>query len=336
MFDDFDAAPDAVGPHKVTLGGYQRIAASLVRAAQTGVASQAYVIAGPPGVGKRTLARLFSQALLCPAEPAGRRPCGHCRTCRLVAIGALPDLHIAAPPLHIDAARGLHAELALAPVEGTHRVAIAPEIELASPGAANSLLKTLEEPPRHAVLLLTTARPGDLLPTIRSRCHWVPLRPLPAATVAEALIAAGDADAERAWLVARLSGGRLGWARRALAEAACLSDRATWLDHLARTLLADRAGRMALAGQLAQTGAAVPEGLAVWSGWWRDVLLVHHILDGPVINRDRLADLQAAAKRYRVEDVVHSLRAIEDTLRRLATNANPLLALEVLCLELPA
>jgi DNA polymerase-3 subunit delta' len=332
------AAPpttDLPGPHRIALFGYDPIAAALIRAAQRGVAGQAYLIAGPPGVGKRTLARLFAQALVCGAQPAESRPCGHCRACRLVAKGESPDLHLVPSPLRIEAARALGAQLALAPVEAAHRVAILPEIELASPGAANSLLKTIEEPPPQVVLVLTAAELAEVLPTIRSRCQLVPMRPLPVVSVADALIAGGALDEERARLVARLSGGRLGWAIGTLADASRLGARDTWLAHLQQALASDTAGRMTLAAKLSQLGDGIAEGLAVWSAWWRDLLLMLHGLDAPLVNRDRLPDLRAAAARYGVPDCVASLKAIEDTRRQLAANANAQLALEVLCLGLP-
>ncbi len=144
-----------------------------------GRTAQAYLFSGPPAIGKRTLARAVAQRLVCLAPEATRRPCGHCRACRLVAADAWPDVHMLGAPLRIEAVRELQHDLALAPNESPHRVAIVPEVELATLGAANSLLKTLEEPPRQVVLLLTTADPGAVLPTIRSRCQVLPLRPLP-------------------------------------------------------------------------------------------------------------------------------------------------------------
>lgn len=337
MFPDFEPAPSAPGPYRVALHGYDALAAGLVAAARAGAGAQAYLVAGPPAVGKRTLARLIAQALLCAAEPPGARPCGRCRACRLVAQGGWADLHVVPPPLRIDQARELQRELALTPGEADHRVAVVPEIELASAGAANSLLKLLEEPPRQAVLILTTAAIGDVLPTIQSRCRIVTMRPLAAGVVAEALERHWDVEEDRARLLARLSGGRLGWAVRALAEPAHLERRAAWLDHLHEALGADRAGRMDLAGQWTKAeGDALPDGLSVWGSWWRDLLLLHHGLDAPIVNRDRLDELRAARRRFGPSDAVRALRSVEEALRRLAANTQPLLTLEVLCLELPS
>lgn len=331
-----DARPgDPNAPFLIPVFGYDRIVAGLDRVAGTGRAGQAYLISGPPSAGKRTLARRFAQALVCTAPPDAR-PCGACRNCRQVAHATSPDVLVAPSPLRIEEARELQHAIALAPAASAHRVAIVPEIELASPGAANSLLKTLEEPPPHAVLLLTTAQLADVLPTIRSRCQVVGLPPPSIRAVAGALETAWGVPLDRAEWLARLSGGRLGWAVRAHTDPAFLESRTAWLDGLARALAADRSGRMTLAARLAGSGEGLAGGLIFWSGWWRDLLLVHHAVTGPLVNADRLAELETAAGRYGIADAVSGLRAVEAALRRLAAHASPQLTLEVLHLDLPA
>ncbi len=330
-------APDEAAPaFRVRVFGYAPIVAGLLRAARADAFGQAYLLVGPPGVGKRTLARLFAQALTCSAAEAADRPCGACASCRQVAHGTSPDLEIAPSPLRIEDARALQGRVALAPAGSRHRVVILPEIDRASLGAANSLLKTLEEPPPHAVILLTAAQPGDVLPTIRSRCRVVVLPAQPVADVAAALTAGWGVPADRADWLARLSAGRLGWAVRAHADPALLEGRERWLTGLAAVLGGDVAGRLSQAAQLAADGGVPADGLAHWSGWWRDLLLVQHAVPEPVVNRDRLAELQSAARRFAAADVVRALEAVELALRRLAANGNPQLTLEVLALDLPA
>lgn len=335
MLPEPDAAGWAPGPHRISFLGYPRLRESLARAARGGRLGHAYLLAGPPAVGKRSAARYLAQALLCRAEPAERQPCGHCRSCRLLAEGGLADLHEIEPPLKVEAARSLQAELALAPVEGRWRVALLPEIELATPSAANSLLKTLEEPPAHALLLLTTAQGSAVLPTIRSRCQLLPLRPLPPDRVAELLVDRAGADPERAELLGRLSGGRVGWALRALRDERMLESRTRWLESLDALLAEGRLARYARAEALAKEPDDLPEGLSLWMSWWRDLLLLQHGLDRPLIHRDRLDGLRRAAERYDRGQVLSVLRALEDSLERLIANTNPRLTLEVLFTELP-
>lgn len=335
MFPDFAQLPSTAGVHRVPVYGHDAALAALRGAAISGRAAQAYLFTGPPGIGKRTVARWFAQLLVCDAAEVALRPCGLCRACRLSASDAWPDLHHLPVPLRIEAVRELQHDLALAPSASAHRVAILPEVELASLGAINSLLKTLEEPPRQVVLLLTSGDAGAVLPTLLSRCQVLPLRPLGVVQVAAALVEGWGQRVEQAELLARLSGGRLGWAVRSLSDESLLADRETWLAGLARARGAAVAGRLALAAELARTGDGLPAGLATWSAWWRDVLLSGQGLANLIVNRDRAEEVASAAAHYATGQVVAALRAVESALRALAANASPQLTLEVLLLELP-
>jgi DNA polymerase-3 subunit delta' len=335
MFPDFAQLPSTAGAHRVPVYGHDAATAALRGAAIAGRAAQAYLFTGPPGIGKRTVARWFAQLLLCTADDASLRPCGHCRACRLSAADGWPDLHRLPVPLRIEAVRELQHDLALAPSASAHRVAILPEVELASLGAINSLLKTLEEPPRQVVLLLTSGDAGAVLPTVRSRCQVLQLRPLGVAQVTAALAEGWGQDSEQAELLARLAGGRLGWAVRSLSDETVLADRDAWLAGLARARGADVAARLALAAELARNAEGLPAGLATWSAWWRDVLLSGQGLATLIVNRDRAEEVAGAAARYAAGQVVAALRALESALRALAAKAGPQLTLEVLLLELP-
>jgi DNA polymerase-3 subunit delta' len=287
-------------------------------------------------VGKETLAHLAVQTLLCTAPEAGARPCGACRACRLVRQRTHPDEHVLASPLRIDAVRELQRVLPLAPNEAAWRVVVLTDVDDATPAASNCLLKTLEEPPSHAVLLLTASNLDAVLPTVKSRSQIVLLHPLPVDQVAQLLVAHWSADAEQAALLARLSGGRIGWAVAALTEPAVMTRRAQWLDRLTRALAAGPAERMAIAAEMAKESDELSEGLATWGTWWRDLLLLHHGVTQAVTNRDALGDLEANRLRFAGRQIVEALRALQDAVARLAANANPLLTLELLVLELPS
>ena len=185
----------------------------------SGKTAHAYLFAGPPGVGKTTLARRLAAALLCRGDSAP--PCGTCRDCRLVATSHHADLLVIEPQqvggssrqsLKADQVRELRSQLARTPVEGSRRVAIVRRFDEATVSAANTLLKTLEEPPPHVVIVLLADDPNQILPTIVSRCQPISLRPLPAAQVEQALVQDWHAAPEQARLLAHLAAGRLGWA----------------------------------------------------------------------------------------------------------------------------
>jgi DNA polymerase-3 subunit delta' len=320
------------------LVGHEWAVALLQRAVARGDVSHAYLFTGLPSVGKTTLARALATALLCQGQ--GERPCGECRSCRLVASGNHPDLHIVASErpgtsLKIDQVRKLQRQLALTPNEGRWRVAILRRFEEATTSAANALLKTLEEPPPYAVLVVLSSDADRLLPTIVSRCQQVPLRPLPVAQVAQALIERWGAEPEQAELLAHLSGGRLGWAVRMLSDKQALKRRAKRLDALDQLISASIVERFRYAEKLARDPVATQETLNLWIGWWRDVLLLAAEAGAPLTNVDRQGTLRDQARRFGVERSAAVVAALRSAAGRLKRNANVRLTLEVLMLDLP-
>jgi DNA polymerase-3 subunit delta' len=298
--------------------------------------SHAYLITGPAQVGKTTLAKTFAQALCC--ERASGIPCGACRTCRRVIQGRYPDVQTIVADknaIQIDQVRALQSDAALSPLESRYKVFIVREIERATLPAANALLKTLEEPPPQVILLLTSARTDQVLPTVVSRCQIVGLRPLPLEQVQAALETRWGVDGERAALLARLSSGRLGWAVDAHTDPELWSGRARSLDELLTLTEEGPLGRLTYAEQLSRHGDAIEATLGLWTTWWRDVLLVQRGLPDAIVNLDRRVQLTQQADLYRPEQVQAALIDLVRTVHRLRANVNARLALDVLTLRLP-
>jgi DNA polymerase-3 subunit delta' len=173
-----------------------------------------------------------------------------------------------------------------------------------------------------------------LPPTIVSRCQVIALRPVATAQIEAALIRWGM-EAERATLLARLSGGRPGWAIRAATDESVLVRREASLDELDAALRANRAGRFAYAEQLARDKEHCTETLEVWETHWRDVMLLAEGSEAPIVNADRLEALEALAGRVGPDVARRALEAVREAADQLGHYANIRLALEVMLLSTP-
>lgn len=307
----------------------------------------AYLFLGPPQVGKSTLARSFAQALLCSAEQG--RPCGVCRACGLAARGSHPDFRLVQPrdkegnvdrangTLKVEQAAEVIREAALRPVEAQRKVFVIQDAQAANDSFANKLLKTLEEPPDHVVLLLTALDRSSVLPTIVSRCQVLELRPLPVPVIERALAEGWQVETEEAALLARLANGRLGWAATQRADREGASRRYAQLEQLWQLVAAGRVARLDFAEQLAagRDNQQLFAMLELWAGWWRDVLLAQtgcldaccNIDQRPVLARQAAALSPAAVRGY-----LYTLQRLDGYLHH---TVNTRLALDILVLRLP-
>ncbi len=312
----------------------------LRRHAASGEMRHAYLFTGPSGVGRRTLALRFAQALNCPQPTAPGEPCRACRTCRQIERMEHPDLSVVAGEseggvLKIEQVRELQHALALAPYEAAYRVALLLRFQEANPNAANALLKTLEEAPARVVLLLTADTQEALLPTIVSRCELVRLRPLDLGRVQAALQEQAGLPAEQARILAHLSGGRVGYALRLAADPALLEERRAWLEELLEMLDAPRRKRFAYAEKIAKDKETFRRALLVWMSFWRDVLLATAGAQAPLENLEREGEVRRLAARLDLASARAGVAAVERGLDGLARNLNTRLLAEVTFLEMP-
>lgn len=201
--------------------GNERIKENLNSALSRGRISHFYLLSGPKGSGKHTLAQLLSAGILC--EGQGKKPCLACPACRKVMKGLHPDVITIDDPekktVPVDLIRKAREDIFVQPNEGSHKIYIFPRgQDMGIPGQ-NALLKVLEEPPKYGVFLLLCDNPEVLLTTVRSRGTELALQPLEKNTLETALKSEfPDAEDKRIAAAISRSGGYLGQAKAALTQ----------------------------------------------------------------------------------------------------------------------
>ena len=329
--------------------GQTRIITLLQRSLERDSLAHAYFLAGPPNVGKMTLAINLAQAINCPAaEP----PCGECVSCQKIASANHADVQIIGltkkenssetrlrKEISIDQIRQLQPSVSLPPFEGKYKVYIIDRAEFLSTEAANCLLKTLEEPTGKVIFILLTTNEKLLPATVVSRCQRLELTPLSATEAENALTAHWNIEPQKARLLARLSHGCLGWALSAVSDESRLMQRKEKIEKLLEIISTDYEERFTYAAQLAtqfvQNREPVQEVLDLWLNWWRDLLLVKIGCSDIVMNVDYLPALTEMAEYYRLNQIKTFMDNIRAAGEQLKQNANPRLALEVLMLDMP-
>ncbi len=326
--------------------GQTRAVSLLEQSLKSDTLAHAYLFVGPEHAGKMTLAVNLAQALNCESA---KRPCLECTSCRKIAAGNHADIQVIRllqteedtekKSIVVQQIEDLQRQASLPPFEGRRKVFIINGAERLSIGAANRLLKTLEEPVADETFVLLTTNDRLLPATVVSRCQRLEVAPLPVPAETTALEEMWGVPTERARLLAGLSHGRLGWAVTASTDEGLLQARREQLDQLVEVVRGDPEKRFAYVSQLAagfsQKRSAVYDILDLWLDYWRDLMLVKLGCYDAITNTDRRNELARLAGRYRLERIKDVITSIQSAAEQLRQNVNPRLALEVLMLDLP-
>jgi DNA polymerase III subunit delta' len=309
----------------------------------------AYLFTGPPGIGRRTLALRFIQALNCPHLSREGIPCEDCNSCRQIERMQYADLSIVESGrvggvLKSEQVRSIRQSLVLKPYLGKYRVVLFLRFQEANSQASNALLKMAEEAPPHALLILTADNPEQLLPTITSRCEVIRLRPVPFDDVMSHLQSRG-VEREKARLLAHVSGGRPGYALRLLqGEEGELKFRKEKLEDLQNLLHSNLVQRFSYTDKLTRRRKRdddreeqARDTLLVWLSFFRDVLMFNAGEGGNQIicNMDMESEIKVLSDRLSLTQARHLVQDAERSLVKLDHNVNARLLMEVLLMDWP-
>ncbi len=304
----------------------------LLGAHRAGRLPHALLLTGAEGLGKGRLAAAFGQALLCEALSDDGRPCGVCRGCHLFRVGNHPDYRRIEPEapgkaIKIDTIRAfIDKEPLMAQAEG-HKVIVIEPADAMNSAAANSLLKTLEEPTPWTVIILVTSRPGQLPATIRSRCQRI-ICPVPPRGEAMEWLAGRVETGDPALLLA-MSGGAPLLARQ-LAEPELLQERARMVDEL-HAALNGQQDPVAIAGRWDKL--ELHRVLHWMSSWLIDMLRLKFGKQPPTLyNPDQARNLQAMAQAVDFKVLYGMLDRLYEANRTLGSQLNSLMTLESILL----
>lgn len=310
--------------------GQSRVVDALKRSIAAKRVAHAYLFEGPDGCGRKTTALALVQSLFCK-EPLDGDACGSCQSCRKFASGNHPDLHLLAPlpdkrDISIEQIRELQHALALRPFEANRKACLIEPAERMNEKSANALLKTLEEPPGHAIIILLTVQADTLLSTIRSRCQHLHFGALDDASVAALLIQHGM-DAVKASEIASLAEGSMERAQDL--EASSDGARRQELLELLSQASKKRISTIFDASELLSGGrdeTVITFNLLI--SLVRDLLLVCSGSQVGLANRFLQPQLMAEAARFRPSEAITVLELALETRRAVTGNVNGKLALE--------
>ena len=318
--------------------GHEQIVTHLKSAMKLGKVSHAYILSGEKGCGKKLLADVFAETLQC--EKGGTEPCGSCHSCVQAQSGNHPDIihlmHEKPNSISVDDVRTqIVNDVLIKPYSGKYKIYIVPDAEKMTAAAQNALLKTIEEPPAYAVILLLANNASALLPTILSRCVMLSLKPVADDKVKQYLMEHVQVPDYEADVCVAFAQGNLGRAIM-LAESEHFNEIKEESVHLLKHINEMELYEIEDAiKHMSAYKLDVTDYLDIMAIWYRDVLLFKATMDPErVVFSDQLKAIKERAQKSSYEGIEKILESLETAKARIKANVNFELLMELLLLTI--
>ena len=298
--------------------------------------SHAYLFSAKSGSGKSKLAFEFAKATFCKEEEDDS--CGSCINCRKMEHQNHPDFKLISVlegknAISIDQIRDLKKEIAYKPYDSDHKIYIIEDAEKMSKEAANSLLKTLEEPPSFATIILLVEDSGKLLPTIVSRCQQIQLKNVSHKKIKKLLLDRGLTE-QQAEILSRTAAGSPGKAFEALELDDYFSERKNIYDFLKDVESKNTMEIFQITEKITSLIKADFPCFNLLSDWYRDIMMIKQDYLDAVINKDYIEELKRLAVEMSQQKIINNLDLIDRTEEYITRNVKEELSLEVLFFKL--
>ena len=318
--------------------GHEQIIAHLQNAIEEDKVSHAYIFNGPEASGKMMLAEAFAMALQCEGE--GKRPCLECRSCRQAADHNQPDIiyvsHEKPNTIGVDDIRTqINNDIDIKPYSSRYKVYIVDEAQKMNQQAQNALLKTIEEPPAYAIILLLTTNADSFLQTILSHCITLNLKAVKEDKIKEYLMKHYQIPDYQADICAAFSQGNVGKAIQLASSEEFGELKASVLQLMKRLEDIDLYEMTGAVKQIAEYKLSVNDYFDLMMIWFRDVLYLKatNDVDG-LIFKDEVYDIKKQAAKRSYQGIETILEALEKAKIRLNANVNFDLVIELLLLTI--
>lgn len=318
--------------------GQEQIKEHLQNAISAEKVSHAYIINGEKSSGKEFIAKVFAMALQCERKEA--EPCQECHSCKQALTGNHPDIiyvtHEKPNTISVDDIRAqVNNDVGIKPYSGPYKIYIVNEAEKMTTQAQNAILKTLEEPPAYAVILLLTTNVNSLLPTILSRCVVLNMKPVADALVKRYLMEQLQVPDYKAEVCVAFARGNIGKARALASSEDFENVKAEALSLLKYIHDMEINEIIAAIKKITEYKLEVSDYLDICAIWYRDVLLFKATNDvNHLVFREEIQALRKTVQRSSYEGIETVIRALDTAKRRLDANVNFELTMELLMLTI--